>query len=423
MTSPGLRFAMITTFYPPHHFGGDAGFVRLLGHALARRGHRVEVIHDVDAFRMLAGGVEPEPLPEPAGVRVHGLRSRLGPLSCLATQQLGRPVVQGRRIRRILREGGFDVIHFHNVSLVGGPGILACGDGIKLYTAHEHWLVCPTHALWRHDRELCTGRQCLRCTLHHRRPPQVWRGTGLLERMARHVDAFCSPSRFSAEKHREFGFARDFDVLPPFLPDRVPGPEAPRGPADEAGERPLFLFVGRLEKIKGLQEVIPLFDDDAPADLWIAGAGSHEGPLRRLAEGRRRVRFLGFLRAEALPSLYARARALLVPSLCYEVFPMVVLEAFREGTPVVARRLGPFPEIVEQSGGGLLFDSTDDLREALWRLAGDAPLGVRLGEAARQAFRERWSEDAGLERYFSLIRRIARRRGAGRVLEILGTGP
>jgi hypothetical protein len=42
-------------------------------------------------------------------------------------------------------ETGFDVIHYHNISLVGGPTILAYGQGIKLYTMHEYWLVCPTH--------------------------------------------------------------------------------------------------------------------------------------------------------------------------------------------------------------------------------------------------------------------------------------
>ena len=63
---------------------------------------------------------------------------------------------------------------------IGGPGCSRYGgDAVKLYMAHEHWLVCPTHVLWRHGRELCTGRECLRCTLRYQRPPQLWRYTGL----------------------------------------------------------------------------------------------------------------------------------------------------------------------------------------------------------------------------------------------------
>ena len=49
-------------------------------------------------------------------------------------------------------ERGFDVINFHNISLVGGPGILEMGQALKLYMAHEHWLICPSHVLWRHQR-------------------------------------------------------------------------------------------------------------------------------------------------------------------------------------------------------------------------------------------------------------------------------
>src|SRR5467141_2095531 len=51
---PPLRFCMITTFYPPHAFGGDALFVYGLTNMLARRGHEVDVIHCVDSYRALA---------------------------------------------------------------------------------------------------------------------------------------------------------------------------------------------------------------------------------------------------------------------------------------------------------------------------------------------------------------------------------
>lgn len=416
MPGAGLRFAMVTTFYPPYSFGGDAMFVRSLAHVLARHGHSVDVIHDIDAFEVL-GGRAGAPQQEPEGVRVHGLRSRFGMLSCLATQQLGRPLVHGRSIERIFEDGDFDVIHYHNASLVGGPGVLGLGSAIKLYTAHEHWLVCPTHILWRHLREPCESRECLRCQLRHRRPPQLWRGTGLLERMARHVDVFLSPSRFTADKHAAYGFPRAMQVLPHFLADAAPAAPAASGEVDPT---PFFLFVGRLEPIKGLQDVIPLFGEDAAAELWIAGGGAYEGELRRLAGDSPRVRFLGVVPPETLRGLYARCLAVLAPSLCYEVFPMIALEAFREGAPLVARRRGPYPEIVEQSGGGLLFEKQSELQDAIDRLAGDAALRERLSRSARRAFQEYWSEAPGLKGYYEVIRQVARDRGAERVLSVLG---
>src|SRR5262249_17800651 len=142
-----LKFCMLTTFYPPYHFGGDAIGIQRLARGLVRRGHKVTVIHDVDAYNLLHRGPEPSPEPEPEGLTVQRLKSGLGRLSPLLTQQTGRPIVNGRRIRRIIEDGQFDVINFHNISLVGGPGMLSVGTGVKLYMAHEHWLVCPMHVL------------------------------------------------------------------------------------------------------------------------------------------------------------------------------------------------------------------------------------------------------------------------------------
>lgn len=405
-----MKIAMVTTFYPPYHFGGDAVFIRRLSHALARRGHDVHVVHDVDAFRLLAPDREITETPEPEGLTVHRLESPTraqGTLSCLATQQLGRPVVHGARMQRLFDDEQFDVIQFHNISLVGGPGVLALGDAIKIYMAHEHWLVCPSHVLWRHGRELCTGKECFRCQLHHRRPPQIWRATSLLEREARHVDVFYSPSRFSADKHREFGFGRELEVIPYFLPDPDSGAEEPEALQDRPSDRPFFLFVGRLERIKGLQDVIPQFAGDGAAELWVVGTGEFEEDLKTQAQGFPRVRFLGARSSEQLRSLYAEALAVVVPSVCYETFGIILLEAFREGTPVLARRLGPFPEIVEHSEGGILFENDQELRSGLQRLEREPELRARLGAAGKHALATTWTENVVLQEYFGMIRRVA----------------
>ncbi len=90
MSDSGLRFAMVTTFYPPFSYGGDAVFVRQLAHTLARRGHSVDVVHDIDAYLTLGGRPDRRPWDEPENVRVHGLRSRFGPLSDSARQSSNR---------------------------------------------------------------------------------------------------------------------------------------------------------------------------------------------------------------------------------------------------------------------------------------------------------------------------------------------
>ncbi len=412
-----LRFCMLTTFYPPHNFGGDGIGVQRLSRALVRRGHHVTVVHDVDAFRSLHQGAEPAPVEEPEGLEVVRLESGLGKLSCLLTQQTGRPVVNGGRIRALLERGRFDVINFHNVSLIGGPGLLRYGDAVKLYMAHEHWLVCPSHVLWRHGRERCDERECLRCVLRHGRPPQLWRYTGTLEREARHVDAFIAMSEWSRAKHAAYGFPREMEVVPYFLPDAA-ADTAPTGGASPH-PRPYFLFVGRLELIKGLDDVIPMFREFRDADLVIAGDGNHAAALRALAEGIPNVHFLGRVAPDDLARWYEHALALVVPSVCYETFGIILIESFRRGTPVVARRVGPLPEIVEAAGGGELFDGPADLLPRLRRLVDDPAHRARLGRSAAAAQERLWSESAVIPRYLDVVRRAAERRGAREVVTAL----
>jgi glycosyltransferase involved in cell wall biosynthesis len=404
-----LRFCLITTFYPPYNFGGDGIGVQRTARALSRRGFQVTVIHDADAYATLAPGADPSPADEADGVEVVTLRSRAPRLSALLTQQTGRPVVHGRQIQKIVEEREFDVLHFNNVSLVGGPSLLAYGDGIKVYEAHEHWLVCPSHVLWRHDREPCDEQQCLRCVLRHRRPPQLWRYTGLLERHLDEVDVFVAKSEFSRRKHREFGFPRDMEVLPYFLPERPNARTPDQGPSPH--DRPYFLFVGRLERIKGLDDIIPVFERYEDADLLIAGAGGHEETLRAIADGNPRVRFLGRVNPDDLDDLYRHAQALIVPSNCYETFGIIVIEAFRQGTPVVARRIGPLPELVERADAGELFESPDEMAAALRRIQRDPEARSQQGANARAAFSQYWTEAAVIPRYLQLLAEAAQRRG------------
>lgn len=405
-----LRFALVTTFYPPFNFGGDGIYVQRLARSLVAQGHHVEVIHDTDGYRALTGRDPALPAGDD-GVIVHRLRSASPRMATLRVHQTGRPGAHAQRLAELLAPGGFDVIHYHNISLVGGPGVWSIGQGVKLHTAHEHWLVCPTHILWRDNREVCDARACLRCQLTYRRPPQMWRSTNLLAREARHVDRFLMLSESSARNHAAFGFREPMTVIPSFLPD---APPLPPKPAEAAQARPFFLFVGRLEAIKGLQDAIPLFRG-LDADLLIAGAGDYGDELRRLAQGMENVRFLGRVEPENLRSLYRDARAVLAPSRCYEVFPLIVLEAFREGAPILARALGPYPEIVEQSGAGLLFSTQEEHLAALRRLIAEPDFAAALGQNGRRAFEQHWSAARAQRTYFEIISEAAEKKGLSEI--------
>jgi glycosyltransferase involved in cell wall biosynthesis len=393
------RFCMITTFYPPYSFGGDAIFVRALSRALAARGHPVDVIHCVDSYRALrpsGHGVDPAAAQEPEGVTVHALRSPFGILSPLATQQTGHPMLKSAETNRIFASKSFDVIHFHNISLIGGPGLLRLGSAVKLYTIHEHWLLCPMHTLFRDNRELCTRKTCFSCSLHYKRPPQIWRYGSLLEQCVDHVDAFLAPTEFTRQIHLESGLPMRIRVLGSFH-------EQFESLGEPARARPFFLYAGRLEKLKGVEDLIEVFRSYPAADLLIAGEGADGQGLRALAQGLDHVRFLGHIEQRRLASLYSNAVALLVPSVAYEVFPLVILESFAAATPVIARNLGSLAEIVNTSRGGLLFNDRSELRDHLQRLQADPDLRATLGESGYAAWRERWTLNVHLDRYLSIV--------------------
>ncbi len=375
-------------------------YVYRLSNELARRGHRVDVFHCGDAYALLQTSDIKGDYSNHPNVTVTRLKSRAGFLSPLLTQQTGVPFFK-KELKNSLESGVYDVIHYHNMSLIGITA-LSYGSAVKLYTTHEHWLVCPMHVLWKYDRVVCTEKDCLKCQIVGKRPPQFWRYGGLLEKSLRHVDCFISPSRFTLKKHLEDGLDIPMTVIPHFIKT----PEEDFVASEGATERPFFLFVGRLEKIKGLQNVIPIFKERPKYDLLIAGIGDYKKTLTELAGDSANIKFLGRLDQNRLRHLYQNARAVIVPSICYETFGIIIIEAFSMRTPVIVNNLGALPETVEDSGGGFIYNNSTELIDAIEKLAQNSTLRDELGNNGYRAFLKFWNEDAHFEKYFDLIETV-----------------
>ena len=132
------------------------------------------------------------------------------------------------------------------------------GDALKLYTAHEQWLLCPGHTLLRAGGRVCEDPPCATCELVHKRPPQPWRHTGLLARGLEHLDFLIAPSRAQAQLHSGLAGTVPIEVIEHFVPD----PGEPNGAA--AARAPYFLYAGRLERVKGVESLIDSFKRSAP---------------------------------------------------------------------------------------------------------------------------------------------------------------
>lgn len=410
-----MRFLMLTTFYPPWSFGGDAEVVRQLSQALVTIGHEVTVAHTIAGHRILEGRRSPpsdSTVRIEDGIRVLALDAGLGPVAPLASYLSGRPALLRRRIDRLLREE-FDVIHFHNPSLLGAPGLFRSGRALKVMTLHDQWLVCPMNVLLRNKRELCERPACTRCSLAHRRPPQLWRYTGLLARSLEGLDALLAPSRSSAGLHAALRPHVRIELQPNFLyPD--PSMRAPTVAADPAvrSPRPYFLYAGRLEPVKGVGRLIAVFARRPGVDLVIAGKGSLGPQLQRQAQGLANVRFTGLLTQAELDPLYRDALAVLMPTVGQESCPLVLLEAQARGIPVLCSHHGALGELIDESGGGLTFRDERELDDVLTTVAQDPLLRARLGERGRRMYLRSWTREVHLERYLAVLAELAAARGA-----------
>lgn len=401
-----MRFCMVTTFYPPFNFGGDGIFVRDLAGLLVSAGHQVRVVHCEDAYRLKTRMPIPD-LPErydDAGIEVCRLSSSAGILSPLVTQQLGVPGFKAKALRELL-DGDFDVINFHNVSLVGGVGVLEFGaSSLKLYTLHEHWLICATHILWKNGRKSCDRRSCLQCSVRSGIPPQLWRyGKSFRDKLLE-IDTFISPSKFTAEQHRRIFPELPVKVLPHF--SRIPSRADYQRSTSPGNSSLVFVVSGRVTASKGVSEVAELFAGIPHLKLVVAGDGDQLQSLREQYKGASNITFKGRLDVDDLISLYRRSTALILPSRAPETFGLSAVEAIASGVPILVRDSGGCREIVEATGAGFVYRTESELKGLIQRLASDSDLRTRLSAAAIEGYNNFYTPSHYLNEYLGLIAKL-----------------
>lgn len=209
--------------------------------------------------------------------------------------------------------------------------------------------------------------------------------------VARRIDAFVVPSTFTLGKLREYGIpAEKLNHIPTFynLHGEQPEPEY----------EPFFLYVGRIEKQKGLQTLVEAF---AGTDMHLKVIGfSNDGyidTLKASLEGREHhIEFLGRMNFEQIAPWLNRCMATVVPSEWYDNFPNSILESFAFSKPVIATDFGSLPELVENGVTGLTFPYGDAeaLRAAARQLLEHPDEARRMGAEAYRRIRERFSPEA-----------------------------
>ena len=156
------------------------------------------------------------------------------------------------------------------------------------------------------------------------------------------------------------------------------------------------LFVGRLSQEKGVATMLRSWCQiDAP--LRVVGGGPLYDFVKSFGLGN--VLFLGQLTPEQVSIEMARASFLVMPSEWYEGFPMVLVEAFAHGLPVIASRLGAMAEIVEDGVTGLHFEAgnPEDLAQKVKWLHAQSEECRQMGRNARQVYEEKYTAEKNYE--------------------------
>lgn len=322
-------------------------------------------------------------------------------------------------LTELLRRNRPDIVHVHNFFPLISPSIFwACRneDVPVVQTLHNYRLLCPggnffrdgkpcedcikggywqgvVHGCYRNSRAE-TLPVAMMLTAHHAR--KTW---------TEMVDAYIVLTAFSRGRYVEAGFPEDQVLVKPNFVDPDPGKRTSAGS--------YALFVGRLDREKGLPTLLKAWLQMSHSHvLRIAGDGCYRPETEAVAKVYPNVEFTGWLPRHRVVEEMKGARFVIFPSEWYENLPLVIIEAFACGVPVIASRLGAMQELVEDGRTGLLFNAGDvgDLARTM-ALAWEQPGYMnKLGDHARAEYEAKYTAAANYRQLIGIYEEVIARR-------------
>jgi len=309
-----------------------------------------------------------------------------------------------QRAENLIAQERPDVVHVHNTWMMLSPSIYSAFQKNEIpvvQSLHNYRLLCP-NALFFRDNKVC--EDCLNFGMSlpgiiHK----CYRGsimqTSLVAAMAsyhwligtwqKQVDSYVATSEFARNKLIQGGLPpKKIIIKPNFLPDVNFRPNQ---------IHKHVLYVGRLAPEKGIQTLdqawrSPLLEN---IPLYVAGDGPEKDSMLKLDLEKDSVRYLGRIDRTFLDECIMQSRFVMIPSVCYENFPMSLLDAFRFGVPVIASRIGSLAELIRDGKTGLLFNpgDADDLAAKVNWLWNHPEESECMGRIARLEYEQKYTSD------------------------------
>lgn len=309
------------------------------------------------------------------------------------------------RISKIVLTEKIDIVHFHNIFPLLTPSVYYCSaknPPIIIQTLHNYRLLCPNALFLRNNSpcEKCKGKllawpgiifRCYRVSfilslinafiISFHKILQTWQNK---------ITIYIALSEFSRNKFIEGGIPSEKIIVKPNFIVSDPGEKSFIG--DNA------LFVGRLSEEKGL-----LFILDSWGKVSIPLKIIGDGPLfsRILSESSllQNVEIAGKKDHDTVIAYMKNARYLIFPSLCYENFPLTIVEAYACGTPVIASKIGAVKELVKDMKTGILFEpgnSDDFIEKVSWAWTHPEEM-AKMGKNARAEYEAKYTAEKNYE--------------------------
>jgi glycosyltransferase involved in cell wall biosynthesis len=273
-----------------------------------------------------------------------------------------------KRMEKMLKVFRPDVVHAHNLYTHMSPSVLEpCRKaGIPVVmTVHDYALVSANYALWTPDGIMDMDRTGILDTARSRFIKGSFLATFVQEMIVRlqrtfhlydrAIERYVTLSQFVKDALIHAGYDKEkIDVIPPLAGPLGSGRDF-SGPREKCS----VLFAGRLEEYKGIQLYLELAKTNAEYTFYVAGTGPMESVVREAAAKHKNIIYLGFLSGDNLWKKMASVELFIAPSLWYEPYGLVALEALALGTPTLVSDRGGLPELARLSGGGKVFKAGD----------------------------------------------------------------
>ena len=370
-----MRIAHVVHKFPPESIGGTEIYTWSLTRHLAAQGHEVHVFFP-SATR---GG--PERSEDKSGLKLWRAPASFAESDGGLLRRFWSTFRSYRiedAFSHFLEDARPDVVHFQHVQGVSARLLSMTAGRPSVLTLHDYWYYCANSQLLRYGRTPCEGSAsgwpCGECgsskaglgTPTVLRPllalPFVFRNWYL--RLAlKNVSLFIAPSEFLREQYVQAGFPAEKIITVGHGLDSERLLLEP-GAASRRRSGAHFGYLGSIAWQKGVHVLVTAFNRlPEIASLTVYGDPSvfpdYAAHLRALVD-HPRIRFAGPLDYQRVGDALRELDYLVMPSLWYENYPLVIQEAFALGVPVVASRLGALTERVRDGENGRLFEPGDD---------------------------------------------------------------